>query len=60
MFHLDVAHVCICCKCFKGTLQVFLRFVKNILYVPDICYKRFDLNVTYVSPIYCNNMFQIF
>jgi hypothetical protein len=30
-------------------------FVQNVSSVPDVCCKHFDLNVTYVSHIYCNN-----
>jgi hypothetical protein len=45
---MDVAKVdrgcCICCKCFRGMLQVF---VQNISSVSDACCKRFDLDVVY-------------
>ena len=50
LFYTDVAKVdrgyCICCKCFRDMLQ---EFSQNVLSVPDICYKRFDLYVAYVS-----------
>jgi NAD(P)H-nitrite reductase large subunit len=63
-FYIDVAKVgqgCgTCCKCFRGILQVFQKFVQNISSIPDICCKRSDLDVAYVSHICCNNMFQIF
>ena len=60
MFHVDVAKVDrdvayvtsvleACCKCFKGMLQAF---VQNVLSVSDVCFKRFDLDVAYVSHIY--------
>ena len=63
LFHMDVAKVdqryCICCKCFIGMLQVFKRFVQNVSSVLDVCCKRSDLDVAYVSHICCN-MFQMF
>ena len=46
-----------CCKCFKGMLQAF---VQNVSSVPDICCKRFDLDVAYILHIFYNNMFQMF
>ena len=61
LFHMDVAKVdlgCfICCKCFRDMLQ---KFVQNILSIPDVCCKRFDLDVSYVLYICCNRMFQMF
>ena len=61
----DVAYVAsileACCKCFKGMLQAF---VINISSVSDICCKRFDLDVAYVSHIYvarvCSEYFSRF
>ena len=41
-------------------LQVFQRFVQNVLSVPDICCKHFDMYVAYILHICCNNMFQMF
>ena len=40
---------CTCCKCFRGMLQVFQRFVQNVSSVPDVCCKCSDLDVAYVS-----------
>jgi hypothetical protein len=37
-------------------LQVFQRFVQNISSVADVCCKRSDLDVAYVSHICCSNM----
>ena len=48
---------CICCKCFRGMLQASVQSVSS---VSDICCKRFDLDVAYVSHICCKSMFQIF
>jgi hypothetical protein len=49
----DVAYVAsileVCCKCFKGMLQAF---VQNDSSVSDVCCKRFDMDVAYVSHIY--------
>jgi hypothetical protein len=41
-------------------LQVFQKFVQNISSVLDICCKRSDLYVVYVSHICGSNMFQMF
>ena len=64
LFYMDFAKVdqecCICCKCFRGMLQVFQRFVQNISSILDVCCKRSDLDVAYVSHICSNNMFQMF
>jgi hypothetical protein len=61
LFHMYVAKVDRrCCKCFRGTLRVFQRFVQNISSVLDICCKRSDLDVAYISHICCNYMFQMF
>ena len=49
-----------CCKCFRGMLRVFQRFVQNISSVPDVRCKCSDLDVTYISHICCNYMFQVF
>jgi hypothetical protein len=64
LFHMDVANVdqgcctyCICCKCFRDMLQ---EFVQNVSFVPDVCSKRFDIEVAYVSHICYNSMFQMF
>jgi hypothetical protein len=35
-------------------------FIQNISSVPDLCCKCFDLDVTYISHICCNSIFQIF
>ena len=35
-------------------------FVQSVLSISDVCCKRFDLDVTYVSHIYFKSMFQIF
>jgi len=35
-------------------------FVQNASSVPDVCCKRFDLDVSYVLYICCNRMFQMF
>ena len=57
LFHMDVAKVdqgcCTYCKCFRGVVQ-------NVSFVPDVCCKRSDLDIAYVSDIGCNNMFQLF
>jgi hypothetical protein len=50
----------VCCKYFRGMLQVFHRFVQNVSSVPDVCCKRSDLDVAYISHICCNDMFQMF
>ena len=39
---------CICCKCFTGMLQTFVQSVSS---VSNVCCKRFDLDVAYVSHI---------
>jgi hypothetical protein len=64
LFYMDVAKIdreccicCVCCKCFRDMLQ---DFVQNVSSVPDVCCKRFDLDVAYVSHICCNSMFEIF
>jgi hypothetical protein len=72
VFHMDVAKVDqdvayvasvseACCKCFKRMLQAFCRNVSSGL---DVCCKRFDLNVAYVSHIYvarvCSKCFSLF
>jgi hypothetical protein len=48
----DVTHVASVlearCKCFKGMLQAF---VQNVSFVSNVCCKRFDLDVAYVSHI---------
>jgi hypothetical protein len=48
-----------CCKCFRDMTQAF---VQNILSIPDICRKRFDLDAAYVSHIlqqYVSNVLSI-
>jgi hypothetical protein len=35
-------------------------FVQGVSYVLDVCRKRFDLDVAYVSHICCKSMFQMF
>jgi hypothetical protein len=40
---------CTCCKCFRGMVEVFQRFVQNVSSVPDVCCKCSDLDVAYVS-----------
>jgi hypothetical protein len=58
LLHMDFANVDPeCCKCFRDMLQ---EFVQNVSFVPDICCKRFDLDVAYVSHICYNSMFQMF
>ena len=45
-------------------LEVFQRhvasFVQNVFSVPNVCCKRFDLDVAYVSHICSNSMFKMF
>jgi hypothetical protein len=42
-------------------LQVMLQaFVQSVSSISDICCKRFDLDVVYVSYICCKSMFQMF
>jgi hypothetical protein len=63
LFYIDIAKVdrryCTCCKYFRVMLVVFKRFVQNILFVPNACCKRYDLDASYVLHICCNNIFQI-
>jgi hypothetical protein len=61
LFNMDIAKVDReCCKCFRGMLRVFQKFVQNISSIPDVCCKRSDLDVAYVSHICYNYMFQMF
>jgi hypothetical protein len=46
-----------CCKYFIGILQAFVQSASSVL---DVCCKRFDLVVAYVSHICCKSMIQIF
>jgi hypothetical protein len=52
-----------CCKSRSGMLHILhmlQEFVQNVSSVPDICCKRFGLDVAYVSHICCNSMSQMF
>jgi hypothetical protein len=64
---------CICCKCFRGTLQVFVQIVSSVSDV-DVCCKRFlsrccicftpmlqeyVWNVSVVSVLCCNKCFHV-
>ena len=43
-----------CCKCFRSIWQAF---VQNVSSVPDVCGKRVDVVVAYVSHICCNSTY---
>jgi hypothetical protein len=49
LFHMDIAKIdqgyCTYCKCFRG--------VQNVLFLPNVCCKRFNLDVAHVSHICC-------